>query len=135
LSACNAPTIVEPLDTERFCDPSLRSPEAIALIATVPVEDVAFPHKEETVSVCGSSDSICDLLGRSPDQLFSVSDENSNLNVNFCQLVEERSANVLIDTGAGSLYVSQTFVSEQKLVCFSSRCPFFCFWGIWECSV
>jgi hypothetical protein len=120
LSACNAPTFVETLDTERLFYPILRSPEAIALIATVPIESVASPQSEEIVSTCESVDSICDLLGRTPDQLLSVSHESSSLNVNFTQIVEDRLANLLIDTGAGSSYVSQTFVREQKLVCFSS---------------
>lgn len=62
---------------------------AIALNAIVPIENVASPLLEGLASNFESVDLLCDLLGQAPDQLLTVSHENSRLNVNFCQLVEE----------------------------------------------
>ena len=113
LFASNAPTFFEPLGTEQIIDPIVRSPTAIATIAGVPNESLALVPFEGLEGKIESSNLICDLMGCSPDQLLSVSHENSHLNVNFSHMIEGRLANVLIDAVAGSSYVSWTFFHEN----------------------
>jgi hypothetical protein len=121
LSARNASTLFEPRDTEQIFDPIMRSPLAIATSAITLNVEVASPPDEVSVSVNESSNLICDLLGNVPDLLVAIPHEDCHLNVNFSQLIEGRLANVLIDTDAGSSYVSRTFVHEQSLSTFVSH--------------